>query len=449
MRKVPTPPNDKKHFVTVYGSNSEKSLKIIQASKMLDNHGKYCHWDRLRYLKPPEGLTPEDWWSSIKIARRSHYKPLPVVDKNSIPFNLAMTDEIYQSLHFIDCQASGNIHLEEPVINKNTRDSYLINSLIEESISSSHLEGASTAHRVAKEMLKSKREPTNKDERMIFNNYLAMRFIFDNKDLPLTPAIILELHRIVSEGTLDSPQEEGRLRKTNDIVVIDDTTGDTLHSPPDARLLEKRLEKLCDFANTKQTDLFMHPVVKAITLHFMLAYDHPFSDGNGRTARTLFYWFMAKSGYWLMEYVSISNILKNAPAKYARSYLYTETDENDLTYFVIYQLDVIKRAINGLTEYLSNQARKVREARLVIKENEFLQDKLNSRQLAILNHALKHPNFIYSVKGHQNNHGITYETARQDLLKMSDKLGLLEKFKQGRSHVFMSPPDLDQRINGN
>lgn len=41
----------------------------------------------------------------------------------------------------------------------------------------------------------------------------------------------------------------------------------------------------------------------------MIAYMHPFVDGNGRTARALFYWYMLKSGYWLTEYLSISRVI--------------------------------------------------------------------------------------------------------------------------------------------
>jgi Fic family protein len=94
----------------------------------------------------------------------------------------------------------------------------------------------------------------------------------------------------------------------------------------------------------------VHPVVRAILIHFMLGYDHPFYDGNGRTARALFYWSLARSGYWLMEYVSISRLLRQAPAQYARAYRHTETDDNDTTYFIVHQLEVIQQAIAALHE---------------------------------------------------------------------------------------------------
>ena len=131
------------------------------------------------------------------------------------------------------------------------------------------------------------------------------------------------------------PGAAGRFRRKDErISVMDATHSVVLHTPPDADSLPARLERLCAFANQAQdTEPFVHPVVRAILVHFMLGYDHPFVDGNGRTARALFYWSVARSGYWLMEYLSISRLLMKAPAQYARAYLHTETDANDATLF--------------------------------------------------------------------------------------------------------------------
>lgn len=52
-------------------------------------------------------------------------------------------------------------------------------------------------------------------------------------------------------------------------------------------------------------------------LHFMLGYEHPFVDGNGRVARAMFDWAMLRNGYWLFEFISVSRIIRQAPAKYA------------------------------------------------------------------------------------------------------------------------------------
>lgn len=209
----------------------------------------------------------------------------------------------------------------------------------------------------------------------------------------------------------------------------------------------ERLEKLCCFANLGEDDEpFVHPVIRAILLHFMLGYIHPFVDGNGRTARALFYWSMARQKYWLMEYISISRLLKKAPAQYGRAYLYTETDDNDVTYFIIHQLETIERAIQALYEYLEKKATQQQSAEKLLRHSPEYASQLNHRQVALLSHALKHPGHDYTVASHRRSHNITQETSRTDLNKLVG-MGLLDKVKRGRAFMYYSPNDLHQRID--
>ena len=422
----------------------------MQQNQPTDGKGRYLHWDKLRHLTPPKGVNIEQWWLSIKFARRAMAKSLPLQSIDSQPFKYTLPDEVQRQLHWLDRYAAGSIQANEAITNAQTRNTYLIRSLIEEAINSSQLEGASTTRDVAKEMIRQNREPEDQSERMILNNYLAMQFIRDIKEEPLTPAMVFELHRIVTDGTLDKPEMAGCFRgDKDDIHVVDAATNEYLHTPPPADELPARLQVLCDFANDsgESDSQFMHPVVRAIGLHFMLAYDHPFCDGNGRTARALFYWAMARSGYWLMEFISISEVIKKAPLQYGRAFLHTETDDNDLSYFLIHQLDVIHQAVDSLHRYLDEKTQSVNEAAQMLVNNPRLKHKLNFRQLALLRHALKNPRFSYVVQEHQQSHGISYDVARKDLLLMADTLGLLDKTKRGRQYYFVAPTDLEKRIN--
>jgi Fic family protein len=411
-----------------------------------DAQGRYLHWDKLRHLQPPEGWTTQDYWLALKLTRKARYKKLPFTSKSGAQFQFCMTDSIYRDLHWIDQNAAGRIGMDKPVTDPHTRDTYLVGSLIEEAISSSQLEGASTTRNVAKDMLRQGRKPKDHSEQMIFNNYQAMQFIREYKQEKLTPAMILQLHRLLTDATLDDVNKAGQYRDAgDDIHVVDASESVLLHTPPEASELAKRVERLCQFANDLDGQEFIHPVIRAIILHFMIGYDHPFVDGNGRTARALFYWSMANQQYWLMEFISISRIIKQAPAQYGRAYLYTETDDNDLTYFIIHQLEVIKKGINALHEHLAKKAEELNsiEKRL---DGSVLQGQLNHRQLAILRHALDHPNAIYNIKEHQAAHKITYQTARTDLLKLSDQFKILSKRKYGNLFVFVAPPDLGQTL---
>jgi Fic family protein len=205
------------------------------------------------------------------------------------------------------------------------------------------------------------------------------------------------------------------------------------------------MEELCRFANDSHESPFIHPLVKAIVIHFMMGWIHPFVDGNGRTARALFYWSMAKSGYWLIEFTSISRVLKKAPAQYARAYLYSETDDNDLTYFMDHQLNVISEAIRALHAYLAAKSKEIADTRKLIASSPKLKGKLNHRQLAAMDHFLKNSHLAYRIHEHQNANQVTYETARTDLLEMVS-LGLLEKHREGKSFVFQMPQKLREKL---
>jgi Fic family protein len=442
MKIPPTPPK----LSELFAGDSRRTMEVLQAGLDSQPPGAYLHWDELRHRPPPAGFSHEEWWLATKFARQSVAKRLPLPDKAHRPFSYGTPDSVQALLHEIDRNAAGDIRFDELVATPQNRDRYIVRSLMEEAINSSQLEGAATTHKVAKDMLQRGRKPRDKSEQMIMNNYIAMQFIRDNYKQPLTPQIILELQRILTTDTLDQPDAAGRWRGPHeDVTVADIRDNETLHIPPHADELPKRMDQLCNFANDSAEGVFIHPAIRAIVLHFMLGYDHPFVDGNGRTARALFYWCMARHGYWLIEFVSISGVIKRAPAQYVRAYLYTETDESDLTYFILHQLAVIKESIIELQQYLREKVDEQRQAQQLIENSRLLHERLNYRQIALLNHALQNPDSIYRIARHQSSHHVTNQTARSDLLGLVD-MQLLNKSKAGKAFIFYVPSDFRERL---
>ncbi len=442
MRVAPAPTFDE--VLRAFTGKSERLIQIMRRAISEPGDG-YVHWDTLRHRDPPDGLTHEEWWFLLKWTRRQLLRNLPLTDAQGEHFVYGMPDAVQRALHQVDQRCSGEIAMPEVVTaDDQARHHYLVNSLMEEAIRSSQLEGATTSRRVAKDLLRSGREPKDRSERMILNNYSALRFMRDVGD-ELSTETILELHRIVTDGTLDDPSAAGRLQTPDEdrVAVFDRASRRVLHKPPPAELLPERLQALCDFANADgDSDPFIHPVLRAVLLHFWLAYDHPFEDGNGRTARALFYWYMRTRGYWLVEYLSVSRILAHAPAKYARAFLYTETDERDTTYFIRYQLRVIERAIGELHEYLNRKVQEIREVERLMKADS---EQFNHRQLALLSHAVRNPGYEYTFHSHSSSHTVTHETARNDLVPLVD-MGLLERRRMGRQYRFTPHPELAQRL---
>lgn len=424
----------------------DRFLNALNAPRDPRSVEQYLHWDKLRHLEPPFGLTSEEWWWRIKVLERQpSMRDLRLLDKAGNPFKYGLPDLLLRSLHHVDQYCAGHVAMDEVVTSEGgARQRYLVNSLMEEAIRSSQLEGATTSRREAKELLRTGRIPKDRSEQMILNNFRGLQFMREEMGQDLTPAAVLQLHRILTEGTLDRPDAAGRLQGQDEdrVAVYDRNGGRRVHSPPPAEELPERLDRLCEFANEQDNaDVFVHPVIRAILLHFGLAYDHPFEDGNGRTARILFFWSMRKSGYWMAEYLSISTILRRAPAQYGRAFLETETDEGDTTYFLIHQLQVIERAIVQMRRYLERKTREVQEV------EELLQgaDGFNRRQLELLTDAVRHPDASYSFSGHAANHRVTHETARSDLFSLAER-GLLTQRRIGREYSFEVPDDLPERL---
>jgi Fic family protein len=436
---VETPPAQDALFKEV---KPNRLSEILQAPQPTE----HIHWDKLRHLEPPDGLTPKEWWWGIAFRRSLITRTLPLQTSEGSPFKYALTDEVLRLLNYVDQRCAGEIAMREVfTADEQARQHYLVNSQMEEAIRSSQLEGATTSRRVAKELLRTGRDPINRSERMIINNYRALQFMRNGIGDTLTPAVVLELQRILTEGTLDDPTSAGRLQRPDeDRVAVFDRVDRSLllHQPPPAEQLPGRLQNLCDFANAKDDpERFMHPVLRAILLHFCLAYDHPFEDGNGRTARALFYWSMRTQGYWLVEYLSISAILRRAPGQYTRAFLYTETDYGDTTYFLLYQLGVMRRAVEQLHEYLRKKTREISETERAIKQS----SEYNHRQLALLSDAIRHPEHVYTFVSHASSHNVTDETGRRDILQLEEQ-GLLTRNRVRRKAVFSPAPDLGLRL---
>lgn len=404
--------------------------------------GKYLHWDQLRHHQPPDGFTHGAWWSMLKIHRVTNQQALPLFDRDGQRFTYTTFPLITEQLHRIDMMAGGQIKLPEPVTNQHARTDYYVRSLIDEAITSSQIEGATTTRQIAKEMLRTGRPPRDRSERMILNNYITMQSIGETTSEPLTIALIKEIHRRVTDQSLDDPSASGRFRgPEEEVAVYDDTNNRLLHQPPPAAQLDHRTQALCDFAN--QSEPFVHPVIRSIILHFMIGYEHPFVDGNGRTARALFYWSMLKHGYWLAEFISISSIVLKSRVAYGMAFLQTETDEADLTYFIVYHLRIILEAIESLQGYMVHRAEEVRLADTELRGI----GALNHRQRDLIRNAVRHPGRRYTVEEHKRCHRVAYETARSDLLDLAD-LGLLSKSPggRGRKMVFSAQPQLAQRL---
>ena len=378
-------------------------------------NSRYLHWDEVR--RQDTGNTdPKTIWTLMMLLRLNNQTSMSI---GGIGLRFSLIDSFQRSMHEIDVRSSAGFSHEE-ISNPKAAKAYAVSSLMEESIASSQIEGAMTTTRIAKTMLREGRTPETESERMIYNNYKAMQFIKNNKEKKLTPELILEIHRIITKDTLDNDMHEGRFRETDDIVVQDKLTGDVFHEPPKAKGLEKMILSLCSYVNTDEP--FVHPIIKGIVIHFVTAYIHPFVDGNGRLARSLLYWFALKKGYWIFEYLAVSRIIKEHRGSYDQAYIYSETDGNDITYFIRYNLKCIEEALGSFIDYLNKKISEQKELEMTIHGN----PDLNTRQKLILKDAMRTAE-PFSIPEIRSTYQISYQTAASDVHKLLSA-GLIKEY---------------------
>ncbi|HNI55554.1 MAG TPA: Fic family protein [Chitinophagales bacterium] len=415
MRKLEKPPNindPELMFEMLAFFRDPASQRLVS---QLNN--KYIYWDKVRYQPVQEGFTQAHLWAAIKMSRTIEAK---VVRFGRKKFFYNLTDTIQRGLHEFDMHMGGNLG-SRGLIPEEDKKRYLISSIMEEAIASSQIEGAVTSRKVARQMLLDESKPRNKSEQMILNNFITIKPIVDIKNEPITIERLLHIHQLISNKTLDNESDEGRFRDHDDIHVVDVTDGEIVFTPPAHGEVEEMMRALIDFFNEDDHTTFIHPIIKGCIIHFIMGFIHPFVDGNGRTARALFYWYLLKKGYWLTEYLSISRLIIRSKQQYAMSFLYCETDENDLTYFLNYKIKMMQLAYAHLQDYIKKQ---IHEKKQLVDFQRI--GGVNNRQAQILLWLYVDSNEIFKVNTIENRFGVSNQTARTDLYGLVE-LGFMEE----------------------
>ena len=408
---------------SVGGSQSKEIRELVRRYSEL----QYLPWDELR--RRPLPVAPEVFWALLRFPREGKLRELHI---GSETFRFAVIEKFQKELHLIDTSSPATVDwLGTEPLSESAREQYLANSLMEEAIASSRLEGAATTRDVAKRFLREGKRPKTHAERMILNNYQTITHLKTIKDQPLTAELIIRIHQEITQETMDTVEDEWRYRASNDILVKDKVDATIVyHYPPDFEKVSGMIDDLCEFVNGDGE--FIHPIVKAIIIHFLIGYIHPFNDGNGRTARALFYWYVLKHNYGLFEYLSISNVFLRAPAQYTRAFLYSETDRNDMTYFIDFNLEIIGQALDGLKAYIMRKQYEERESLRLIETL----PGLSFRQAEILKEFIKHPYRPFTAREVAGTFRVSLPTARHDLERLT-QLGKVRQVKEGSRQLYL------------
>lgn len=261
-----------------------------------------------------------------------------------------------------------------------------------------------------------------KDKEEVLNYLEALKKIhyFSSKS-PFKLNNLLEVHKILTKGTLSNPEDEGVLR--NRQVYVGRANGEVVFMPPATAEVPELINEFMDWFNSpdlKEID----PVIAAGLAHYELVRIHPFIDGNGRTARILATIVLYKRGFDLKRFFALDDYYDHDRSSYYAALNSVNRDTLDLTEWLEY-----------FTEGVAVSMKTVKEKVLGLsKSAKFLEEKgqiaLNERQMAIVEKIIS--------KGEITNRDIrsmfeiSDTAARTEISKLM-QLEVIKRIGQGRS----------------
>lgn len=433
------------HWKDVIQNRPTHLLALSQSSEVHQfvnrANENYLYWDDFAALPPIDGIAKEELWAYIRFLREGQMYPLPFKSKNDIFFTLWVPNSLQRNLHIIDLFSFESMISNDQITGKKGLAKFIIKAMCDESIASCQIAGAHLSHHETLEMLLAQKKPKNREEKMVESYYKTLQSIKEMVHEEFNLELLKKINQMLTEGTLDDPKDEGRFRTPSDISRLKSPAGEMVFLPPPTVAREYLIDNLIQFVNNQTKSPFYHPFVKAQIIHFWFNYYHPFVKGNGRTARILVYWHLLNQGYHLFDFLALSAGIQKTPGKYLRAFLDAEIDDGDLTYFVYFNSTNCVNAIESMKYYIIEEQVKSRNAASEITTF----PELNVRQARIIHHAISHPNEILTISKHQNSQGISYQTARTDLIELENK-GLLKKVQKGKSTYYIPAVDLGFKI---
>lgn len=406
---------------------SEEDLSLEKVMELYTFERYLTRTEILFRTRPKITRDFECLWDDTLSSRKQKGYQLPLKDQKGSNFWYMMPPFAEKLVHDLSFVAK---HRLEELTTKEIYKKLLIEEMMfEEAFYSSVIEGAFTTKKRAKEVVKSK-DPKDKSEQMILNNYSALVFILENLDKPLDEKIFIEVFKIATLNTLEDDEITDKYRDSP-VFVTDPNKTEPIYVLPDADKVQTMMDTLFNFINTENQSEFIHPIIKAFIIHFYIGYVHPFFDGNGRVSRAFSYMYLLKQGYDFFRFFSISSMINKHRQKYYKSFIDSEDNGSDLTYFIVAHLQISLDSINEVLDRLIDEF-----------QSQLLEEKLNKegillskRQQKFIKFIEKKDNNLVTIDEYRKKNNVSYETARKDLMSL-EQIGLFKKVKKGKKNIF-------------
>lgn len=386
-------------------------------------HVRYLAEEELRHRVPygTESIKWEETWQKIMSMRKLGAVPM-FLGALDIKFWYFPADSINRKISEIE--RLGTKLYDKISTDKIFMQSFLVDAEVEEAISSAIYEGANTTRAKAKQLIESGKRPATKDDWMLLNNLEALEWIKENKTSQVSLDLILRIHQLVTKNTLSGADSAYCGKFRDDSVFVNNALGKIVHEGIDFKKIKNALVEV--IKNVTSHPRYIHPLIRGILLHYFVAYIHPFFDGNGRTARTLFYFKSMKHDLKFVELLSISAHLKNSGNQYEKAFEKVRQHEWDLTYFIDYCLESLLAAlkiVEGKVEYL-----------LKINGLKEIFD-FNDNQIGLLQKLALNKYRVVTIETYAHEIGKSREVARQDLKGLVAKQVMREE-KVGKKFIY-------------
>ena len=364
----------------------------------------------------PVSISIQKFWPELEKERRKRSQKLPLLAQDGKPFWFVLTGGIEKQCDAIAELARRDIAFTGPEF-----DALFQDAVVDEAVYSSVIEGAFTSREQAVDFIRQNKQPRNKSEQMVKNNYDALTYVLEHLEDEISEETILQIANIVTRSAA-----EVQVTGYRDGAVYVTGREGVVYTPPQADAVPEMMRSLVTFIQKSE----LHPLLKACIAHFYFVYIHPFGDGNGRTARALSYMMLLQSGYDFFRYFSISGIVAEERGKYYRSMRNVEDSDGDMTYFIDAYSGMLARTVEQMENHLKYHViagQKLKE----LEQN----STLNERQLKGAKWLLESSGSNVTVEIWRKKYKVVTETARRDLLALCDA-GLLVRELDGRKAVF-------------
>lgn len=211
---------------------------------------------------------------------------------------------------------------------------------------SNRIENISTSDRRLRELMLDKTTPRNRDEREISGYRYVLDEIHESHDaIPITPGVILQLHRDLYRFAGDS--FAGRWKDSDNVIMERSASGKMMarFTPTSAAATPSAMKRICSEYAEQIAVAKYDPLLTSLVFIFDFVSIHPFNDGNGRMSRLLTLLLMYRSGYDVGKYVSIEKEVERTKETYyetlAASSAGWQNGENDYVPFVTYMLGIV------------------------------------------------------------------------------------------------------------